>query len=86
MDLVLEIDWGTAAFSIWRRNEGQTSFTQVVNTTDASAPPSGIYMKQGLYRGGAVNGRTDVYWVGPTVRGSSFAAVEQAAFGTNVGP
>jgi hypothetical protein len=43
-------------------------------------------MKQGLYRGGNVDGRTDVYWVGPTVRGGTFSAVEQAAFGTQVGP
>jgi hypothetical protein len=42
-------------------------------------------MKQGHYRGGNVNGRTDVLWVGPTARGDTFSAVEQAAFGTNVG-
>jgi hypothetical protein len=50
------------------------------------APSQAIYFKQGLYRGGSVNGRTDVFWAGPTARGSTFSAVEQAAFGTNVGP
>jgi hypothetical protein len=85
LDLVIELDWGTAAITLWRRNEGQTGFTQVVSTTFPAAV-SGTYMKQGLYRGGNVNGRTDVLWVGPTARGSSFSAVEQAAFGTNAGP
>ncbi len=85
VDIAIEVDWGTAAITIWRRNEGQTGFTQVVATT-VPAAVSGTYMKQGLYRGGNVNGRTDVLWVGPTARGSTFSAVEQAAFGTNVGP
>jgi hypothetical protein len=85
VDLVIELDWASAAFTIWRRNQGQTAFSQVVATTFPAAT-SGTYMKQGLYRGGNVNGRTDVLWVGPTARGSTFAAVEQAAFGTNVGP
>jgi hypothetical protein len=85
VDLVIELDWGTAAITMWLRNEGQTAFAQVVSATFPAAV-SGTYMKQGLYRGGNVNGRTDVLWVGPTARGSTFAAVEQAAFGTNVGP
>jgi hypothetical protein len=85
VDIAIEVDWATAAITIWRRNEGQTGFTQVVATTFPAAA-SGTYMKQGLYRGGNVNGRTDVLWVGPTARGSTFSAVEQAAFGTNVGP
>jgi hypothetical protein len=85
VDLVLQVDWGTTAIVIWRRNEAQAGFTQVVSTTFPVAV-SGTYMKQGLYRGGNVNGRTDVLWVGPTARGSTFSAVEQAAFGTNVGP
>ena len=85
VDIAIEVDWATAAITIWRRNEGQTGFTQVVATTFPAAV-TGTYMKQGLYRGGNVNGRTDVLWVGPTARGSTFSAVEQAAFGTNVGP
>jgi hypothetical protein len=86
MDLVIQVNWSSAAIAIWRRNEGLTSFTQVVNGTATSAAPSAVYVKQGLYRGANVNGRTDVLWVGPTARGSSFSAVEQAAFGTNGGP
>jgi hypothetical protein len=86
MDLVLELDWASGAVTIWRRNEGQSTFAQVVSATPTAAPAAGTYMKQGLYRGGTVNGRTDVYWVGPTLRGASFSAVEQAAFGTSAGP
>jgi hypothetical protein len=86
MDLVLLVDWSTGAVTIWQRAEGQTSFAQVVNATPSTAPAASVYMKQGLYRGGNVNGRTDVYWVGPTARGDTFSAVEEAAFGTQDGP
>jgi hypothetical protein len=85
-DFVLEIDWGASVVSLWRRDEGQSSFTEVITSQTVPAPTSSCYFKQGLYRGGDVSGRTDVYWFGPTGRGSSFAAVEQAIFGTNVGP
>lgn len=85
VDLVLSVDWATGDVTIYRRNEGETTFTQVVSG-NGGAPPADVYFKQGLYRGGAVNGRTDVYWVGPTARGGSFAAVEMAAFGTSAGP
>ncbi len=85
-DFVVEIDWGASVVSIWRRDDGQTHFTEVITSQSVPAPTSSCYFKQGLYRGGDVNGRTDVYWFGPTGRGSSFSAVEQAIFGTNVGP
>jgi Polysaccharide lyase len=85
VDLVIEVDWASGALTLWRRNQGQTSFAQVVASTFPAAM-TGTYMKQGLYRGANVNGRTDVLWVGPTARGGSFVAVEQAAFGTSVGP
>jgi hypothetical protein len=84
-DFVVSVDWGTGAATLWRRDEGQTSFTMEGQAT-GGAPSQAIYFKQGLYRGGSVNGRTDVFWAGPTARGSTFSAVEQAAFGTNVGP
>ena len=59
-------------------------FAQVLAATSAAA--SGCqYYKQGLYRGPDVNGRSDVLWIGPTARGASFAAVEQAAFATGDG-
>ena len=85
-DFVIAIDWGGSTLSIWRRDEGQTSFTQVIASHSVGAPSGGCYFKQGLYRGGDVSGRTDVLWFGPTARGDSFSAVEQAVFGTNVGP
>jgi Polysaccharide lyase len=86
-DLVLSIDWSSGGIEMWRRNEGETAFTAVISGTTSAPPPTdGTYMKQGLYRGGNVNGRTDVYWVGPTARGTTFAAVEQAVFGTSSGP
>jgi len=86
-DLVLEIDWGSGVIALWRRDEGQTGFTEVVSATESTVTSvSGVYLKQGLYRGGYVAGRSDVFWIGPTARGSSFSAVEQAAFATNVGP
>ena len=82
-DLVLQIDWGTGAIAMWRRDEGATAFTQVVSATEPSVTTvTGVYMKQGLYRGGYVKGRSDVFWVGPTARATSFAAAELAAFGT----
>ncbi len=84
-DLVFMVDWASGAYAIWRRDEGQTAFTQAL--TGRSPPPSReVYVKQGLYRGGNVDGRTDVLWIGPTVRGTSFAAVEKQAFGTSSGP
>ena len=63
-----------------------TRFVQVL--AGKAAVPAGrdIYVKRGLYWGGDVAGRTDVLRIGPTARGSSFSAVEQEAFGTNVGP
>lgn len=84
-DFVFMVNWGAGHLSVWRRNEGETAFTPVLDASGPSVTGS-IYVKQGLYRGGDVNGRTDVLWVGPTARGSAFAAVEMAAFGTNVGP
>jgi hypothetical protein len=84
-DLVVELDWGTGSVNVWRRDEGQSAFTPVANGT-VSLPSEQMYLKQGLYRGGDVNGRVDVLWIGPTARGSTFAAVEQAAYGTSNGP
>ena len=86
-DFVFMINYSTGHLIWWRRDEGQTAFTKVIDGTDRDLrhPKSGMYIKQGLYRGGDVNGRTDVLWVGPFARGSSFLAVEGAAFGTSVG-
>jgi len=82
-DFILEVDWTSGTYAIWRRDEGNDRFRLTLQGT--AAVPSGqrIYVKQGLYRGGKVGGRTDVLWIGPTVRGSSFSAVERQAFGTS---
>ncbi len=83
-DFVMQVTWGTGAFTLWRRDAGTSRFTQVVSGTET--PPSGSTMfKHGLYRGANVNGRTDIFWLGPVARGTSFAAVENSAFGTDDG-
>jgi hypothetical protein len=81
----------TGHLTVWRRDQGQSGFTQEVDVPNVATlqytsgqPVGDHYWKQGLYRGGVM--RTDVYWLGRIVRGSSFAAVEEAAFGTSDGP
>ncbi len=82
-DFVFMVNWQTGAYTIWRRDEGQMKFVEVLTGTK---PVGGeVYIKQGLYRGGNVNGRTDVLWIGPTSRGSNFSVVEKQSFGTNNG-
>jgi hypothetical protein len=83
-DFVFMVDWRTGSYKVWRRDEGQAAFTQAL-AGRAELPGRDVYVKQGLYRGGNVDGRIDVLWIGPTVRGSTFAAVERQAFGTNSG-
>jgi hypothetical protein len=83
-DFVFVVEWSTGAYAIWRRDEGQTTFTQALSGK-MPVPDRNIYVKQGLYRGGNVGDRTDVLWIGPTARGSSFSAVERQAFGTDAG-
>jgi hypothetical protein len=86
-DFVFMVDWSSGHIVWWRRDQGQPAFTKVIDGTDATfVGATSTYVKQGLYRGGDVNGRTDVLWIGPTSRGTSFAAVEQASFGTRLGP
>jgi hypothetical protein len=84
-DFVFVVDWRTGAYKVSRRDEGQRPFVEVLIGKTPIVPGRDVYVKQGLYRGGAVSGRTDVLWIGPTVRGSSFAAVEWQAFGTSDG-
>ncbi len=84
-DFVFQMNWGNNTVSVWRRDQGSTNFTQVVNNAAFSAPSQAVYLKQGLYRGGDVSGRSDIFWIGPTAVGTTFSAVEQAAFNTNVG-
>jgi polysaccharide lyase-like protein len=84
-DFVFSVEWSTGFYKVWRREEGETNFTHVLSGIAAVPAGKEFYVKQGLYRGGNVNGRTDVLWIGPTARGESFAAVEQQAFGTKDG-
>jgi hypothetical protein len=84
-DFVFMVDWGSGAYTVWRRDEGQIAFAEVLAGRTALPVGRDIYVKQGLYRGGNVGGRTDVLWIGPTVRGLSFSAVEHRAFGTDNG-
>lgn len=84
-DFVFMVDWNTGAYIIWRRDEGQTAFTQAISGKKPVPVFRDVYVKQGLYRGGNVDGRTDIFWIGPTARGSSFSAVERQAFGTDNG-
>jgi len=81
----------TGHITVWRRDEPQTTFAQVLDVANvatlqyASGQDAGAhYWKQGLYRGGV--DRTDVLWIGPTVRATTFQAAEMAAFGTASGP
>lgn len=84
-DFVFFVDWNTGAFTVWRRDEGRDKFQQALTGRSPVPRLRSIYVKQGLYRGGNTGGRTDVLWIGPTTRGSSFASVEQQAFGTTNG-
>jgi len=84
-DFVFMVDWSMGAYAVWRRDEGQITFTQALIGKMPLPLGRDVYVKQGLYRGGNVDGRTDVLWIGPTVRGLSFSAVERQAFGTNEG-
>jgi Polysaccharide lyase len=80
-DLVMQVQWDADKVSVWRRDEGQQAFVKVVDEAPFTPPSEQTYLKQGLYRGGAVGGRTDIFWIGPTVRASSFGAAAGAAFG-----
>ncbi len=84
-DFVFLVDWSTGAYTVWRRDEGQSKFHEALTGRSPVPRVRSIYVKQGLYRGGNTGGRTDVLWIGPTARGSSFASVEQQAFGTTNG-
>jgi hypothetical protein len=79
------VDWTSGAYKVWRRDEGNAKFGRVLSGSTPVSEGKEIYVKQGLYRGGNVAGRTDVLWIGPTARASNFAAVEQQAFGTEDG-
>jgi len=84
-DFIFKVDWSTGAYTVWRRDEGQITFIEALSSKTPVPAFRDVYVKQGLYRGGNVDGRTDVFWIGPAARGSSFSAVERQAFGTDNG-
>ena len=81
-DFVFSVEWNSGYYRVWRRDEGGEKFALVLMGMTPVPAGKDFYIKQGLYRGGNVGGRTDVLWIGPTARGTNFAAVEQQAFGT----
>lgn len=90
-DFIVEVTYkadATGKVVIWRRNEGQTGFTkacEILNTPTLqysnTVPVGNHYWKQGLYRGND-HGITNVFWIGPTSRATTFAEAELSAFGT----
>ncbi|MES1198316.1 MAG: heparin lyase I family protein [Chitinophagaceae bacterium] len=93
-DFIIGINFqksATGSVTVWRRDEGATTFTKVLDLTGISTLQySGAngalmyhYWKQGLYRGHLDN--TDQIWIGSFVRGTTFSAVENAAFKTQAG-
>lgn len=91
-DLVIMIDYKadkTGHVSIWRRDEGEAAFTLAfdkanVATLQYRGSVGAHYWKQGLYRG-QNKGLTNVLWIGPTARATTFEAAEAKAFGTRSG-
>jgi hypothetical protein len=94
-DLMIRIKFAadaTGSITIWRRNETETRFRQVLNvdripTLQYNSARKNVqsrhYWKQGLYRSaGAVR---NTFWMGPMARATSFAAAERAAFNTKSG-
>ena len=90
VDLVLRIKFAkdfTGAVAVWRRNEGQSSFTQVISIENiptlqyrSSVSPVGThYWKHGLYRSKQAR-ITNVLWLDGLTRGESFDEVVSAAF------
>lgn len=84
----------TGSIQVWKREEGQSVFTKVVDVANVStyqynpAVSGGAilyhYWKQGLYRQSV--SRTDVIWMGPFSRAATFLNAECGAFGTQNGP
>lgn len=90
-DFVIRIHFAksyTGTVDIWRRNEGQTSFTNVLSLSNVptlqfrSSVNGGAvgdhYWKTGFYR--SPETFTNVLWIDGPVRGDSFDAVVAAAF------
>lgn len=93
-DFIIRATWAsspTGSVTIWRRNQGETDFAQVLDVANVATlqyrGSIGVgphYWKHGLYRGESPT-ITNVLWTGPLSRGTSFSAVELATFGTSAG-
>lgn len=92
VDFIIRITYtvdNKGSFTIWRRDEGDNCFHVALDVDHvptlqfSDKAVKDHYWKQGLYR--SAQSWTDEFWMGPLARGSSFADVENAAFGTNNG-
>jgi hypothetical protein len=91
VDFIVKIKFAqdaSGAVTVWRRDQGATGFTQVLDktglptlqyTTSSSGQPH--YWKTGFYRPSSCS-ITNRLWIDGPVRGSTFDAVRQAAFGS----
>ncbi len=91
VDLVIRIKFAkdfTGAVTVWRRNEGQSDFAEVVSIANiptlqyrsGMGDVGGHYWKHGLYRSKQTT-ITNVLWLDGLTRGDSFDDVAHAAFG-----
>jgi Polysaccharide lyase len=93
VDLVLKITFAvdfTGSIVVWRRNEGQTAFSQVLSVNNiptlqyksSVGPVAAHYWKHGLYRSKQTT-VTNVLWLDGLSRADSFDEVVAAAFGNS---
>ena len=91
VDLVIKIKFAkdfTGAVAVWRRDEGQANFKQVVSLENvptlqyrsSQGPVCMHYWKHGLYRSKQIS-ITNVLWLAGLTRGDSLADVVRASFG-----
>lgn len=90
VQFMLDVVWKadkTGYLAVYRRDEGQTGWTRVVELRNVATlmykygnPVGPHYWKTGYYRNGGLN-FTSQLWLGPTVRGTNFGDVALAAFG-----
>ena len=102
VQFMLDVVWATdnlGALSVYRRDEGEATFTKVLDVENTatlqvdshiamdlahcsrcSADNVTHYWRVGFYRSTSDN-QTNVLWLGPIVRGTSFKEVATVAFG-----
>ncbi len=96
VDLVLKVKFAkdaTGTVEVWRRDEGESEFSQVLSLADVPtlqyrSSLGGVgphYWKHGLYRS-KQKSITNVLWLDGLTRGDSFDAVVRAAFGSTGKP